>query len=187
MYHLAAKVWLVPQFVKNVALENIRSQLTPSNIVAEVFSKFYWPIFALTMMIVFRYPEILDREVKYLVDNFRGTAGYILNGKHVSVSILNLVFSEALVNSSKEVVVRLREIGFRSDPRYRFIDQQYEHMAPTRDILVKMWPRIPSKLVNHVQELPDAYVHTLMQLMTQCSLERRASLFQVSYPSYFPV
>ncbi|KAK0200136.1 hypothetical protein DFS33DRAFT_1395230 [Desarmillaria ectypa] len=57
MYRLAVKADL--ESLKNLAFENIRSQLTPSNVIAEVFSKF-----------TSQYPKILDMEVKYLVDNF---------------------------------------------------------------------------------------------------------------------
>ncbi|KAK0437320.1 hypothetical protein EV421DRAFT_2038264 [Armillaria borealis] len=57
MYRLAVKAGLGS--LKELAFENIRSQLTPSNIVAEVFSKF-----------THRYPEILDMEVRYLLEQF---------------------------------------------------------------------------------------------------------------------
>ncbi|KAK0184381.1 hypothetical protein F5146DRAFT_1075428 [Armillaria mellea] len=57
MYRLALKAGL--DSLKDLAFENIRSQLTPSNIIAEVFSK-----------CTHQYPELLDMEVRYLIDNF---------------------------------------------------------------------------------------------------------------------
>ncbi|KAK0438291.1 hypothetical protein EV421DRAFT_1825610 [Armillaria borealis] len=45
--------------LQELAFENLRSQLTPNNIIAEVFSQFSG-----------QHPKILDMEVKYLVDNF---------------------------------------------------------------------------------------------------------------------
>ncbi|SJL15833.1 uncharacterized protein ARMOST_19338 [Armillaria ostoyae] len=57
MYRLAVKAGLGS--LKELAFESIRSQLTPSNIVAEVFSKF-----------THKYPEILDMEVRYLLEQF---------------------------------------------------------------------------------------------------------------------
>ncbi|KAK0234416.1 hypothetical protein EDD85DRAFT_843806 [Armillaria nabsnona] len=57
MYRLAVKANL--DGLQELAFENLRSQLTPSNIIAEVFSKFSG-----------QYPKILDMEVKYLVDKF---------------------------------------------------------------------------------------------------------------------
>ncbi|PBK94240.1 hypothetical protein ARMGADRAFT_1078946 [Armillaria gallica] len=57
MYRLAVKADLGS--LKEMAFESIRSQLTPSNIVAEVFSKF-----------THRYPEVLDMEVRYLLEQF---------------------------------------------------------------------------------------------------------------------
>ncbi|PBK66546.1 hypothetical protein ARMSODRAFT_1021345 [Armillaria solidipes] len=57
MYRLAVKANL--DGLQELAFENLRSQLTPSNIIAEVFSKFSG-----------QHPKILDMEVKYLVDNF---------------------------------------------------------------------------------------------------------------------
>ncbi|KAK0441192.1 uncharacterized protein EV420DRAFT_1120341 [Desarmillaria tabescens] len=57
MYRLAVKADL--DTLKQLAFENIRSQLTPSNIIAEVFSKF-----------THKYPEILDMEVRYLLEQF---------------------------------------------------------------------------------------------------------------------
>ncbi|PBK68077.1 hypothetical protein ARMSODRAFT_958594 [Armillaria solidipes] len=57
MYRLAVKAGLGS--LKKLAFESIRSQLTPSNIVAEVFSKF-----------THKYPEILDMEVRYLLEQF---------------------------------------------------------------------------------------------------------------------
>ncbi|SJL14626.1 uncharacterized protein ARMOST_18089 [Armillaria ostoyae] len=57
MYRLAVKANL--DGLQELAFENLRSQLTPSNIIAEVFSKFSG-----------QHTKILDMEVKYLVDNF---------------------------------------------------------------------------------------------------------------------
>ncbi|KAK0200135.1 hypothetical protein DFS33DRAFT_126948 [Desarmillaria ectypa] len=63
MYRLAVKADL--DSLKELAFENIRSQLTPSNIIAEVFSKF-----------THQYPEILDMEVRYLLDKFTNPLVY---------------------------------------------------------------------------------------------------------------
>ncbi|PBK68080.1 hypothetical protein ARMSODRAFT_294205 [Armillaria solidipes] len=63
MYRLALKAGL--DSLKDLAFENIRSQLTPSNIIAEVFSK-----------CTHRYPELLDMEVRYLVNNFTNPLVY---------------------------------------------------------------------------------------------------------------
>ncbi|KAK0184382.1 hypothetical protein F5146DRAFT_1145544 [Armillaria mellea] len=63
MYRLALKAGL--DSLKDLAFENIRSQLTPSNIIAEVFSK-----------CTHQYPELLDMEVRYLLDNFTNPLVY---------------------------------------------------------------------------------------------------------------
>ncbi|KAK0214335.1 hypothetical protein IW262DRAFT_1405591 [Armillaria fumosa] len=63
MYRLAVKAGL--DSLKDLAFENIRSQLTPDNIVDEVFSGY-----------THRYPELLDVEVRYLVDNFTDPVVY---------------------------------------------------------------------------------------------------------------
>ncbi|KAK0502101.1 hypothetical protein EDD18DRAFT_1346670 [Armillaria luteobubalina] len=57
MYRLAVKANL--DGLQELAFENLRSQLTPGNVIAEVFSKFSG-----------QHTKILDMEVKYLVDNF---------------------------------------------------------------------------------------------------------------------
>ncbi|KAK0220810.1 hypothetical protein EDD85DRAFT_275432 [Armillaria nabsnona] len=63
MYCLAVKADLGS--LKELAFESIRSQLTPSNIVAEVFSKF-----------THKYPEVLDMEVRYLLERFTDPVVY---------------------------------------------------------------------------------------------------------------
>ncbi|KAK0220805.1 hypothetical protein EDD85DRAFT_863536 [Armillaria nabsnona] len=63
MYRLAVKADLGS--LKQLAFESIRSQLTPSNIVAEVFSKF-----------THKYPEVLDMEVRYLLEQFTDPVVY---------------------------------------------------------------------------------------------------------------
>ncbi|KAK0437316.1 hypothetical protein EV421DRAFT_1026532 [Armillaria borealis] len=63
MYRLALKAGL--DSLKDLAFENIRSQLTPSNIIDEVFSK-----------CTHQYPELLDMEVRYLVNNFTNPLVY---------------------------------------------------------------------------------------------------------------
>ncbi|KAK0468588.1 hypothetical protein IW261DRAFT_1054264 [Armillaria novae-zelandiae] len=65
MYRLAVKAGL--DSLKDLAFENICSQLTPRNIVDEVFSKF-----------THRYSELLDIEVQYLVANFTDPVVYPL-------------------------------------------------------------------------------------------------------------
>ncbi|KAG7441721.1 uncharacterized protein BT62DRAFT_1042304 [Guyanagaster necrorhizus] len=57
MYRLAVKADL--ESLKEMAFKNIRSQLTPSNIVTEVFSKF-----------AYQHPDILDMEVRCLIEKF---------------------------------------------------------------------------------------------------------------------
>ncbi|KAK0481994.1 hypothetical protein EDD18DRAFT_770603 [Armillaria luteobubalina] len=63
MYRLAVKAGL--DSLKDLAFESIRSQLTPSNIVDEVFSG-----------CTHRYPELLDMEVRYLLEQFNNPVIY---------------------------------------------------------------------------------------------------------------
>ncbi|KAK0214334.1 hypothetical protein IW262DRAFT_267630 [Armillaria fumosa] len=63
MYRLAVKAGLGS--LKDLAFESIRSQLTPSNIVDEVFSG-----------CTHRYPELLDMEVRYLLEQFNDPVIY---------------------------------------------------------------------------------------------------------------
>ncbi|KAK0481993.1 hypothetical protein EDD18DRAFT_1434025 [Armillaria luteobubalina] len=153
MYRLAVRVGL--DSLKDLAFENIRSQLTPSNIVDEVFSEH-----------THRYPELLDVEVRYLVANFTDPVVYPRwERKMEEVGRGLCPQGTSVVNRVLRLTLMEREIS----------DENSQTHTHTRQWSSGLECHLNS-LHNVPQGLPDAYIHALAQLLGKSDLKYRLNV-----------